>query len=152
MYTRQEASKIRQEFWTAFGRYMQPVLSSEGQKINWINYKTGAKHIAFRMNAGSGAVIAIEISHPDLQQQNEYFERFMPWRKLFEEMVGNDWTWQQGFTDEHGKVVSRIYTTLEGVHLFNKADWPVLISFFKPRMIALDAFWNEVKPAFDVWQ
>jgi len=40
MFKRQEASRLREEFWTTFGRYMRPVLSTEGIKINWINYKT----------------------------------------------------------------------------------------------------------------
>ena len=53
MYSKHEASQLRQEFWTPFGRYMQPVLSSEGERVNWINYKTGAKHIYFRMDAGT---------------------------------------------------------------------------------------------------
>jgi hypothetical protein len=33
MYTKQETSKQRQEFWTAFGRYMKPVLSADGEEI-----------------------------------------------------------------------------------------------------------------------
>ncbi|MGN6618356.1 MAG: DUF4268 domain-containing protein, partial [Ilyomonas sp.] len=51
MYSKQEASQLRQEFWTVFGQYMLPVLSSEGMKISWTNYKTGEKNIYFRMNA-----------------------------------------------------------------------------------------------------
>ena len=51
MYSRQEASILKQEFWTSFGLYMNPVLSSEGEKINWVNYKTGEKGIRFKMHA-----------------------------------------------------------------------------------------------------
>ena len=41
MYSKQELSRIREEFWTSFGRYMQPILSADGEKVNWVNYKTG---------------------------------------------------------------------------------------------------------------
>jgi hypothetical protein len=44
--------------------------------------------------------------------------------------------------------VSRIYTAAEGVNIYRKEDWPAIISFFKPRIIALDAFWTEVKEGF----
>lgn len=65
MYSKQEASKLKQQFWTSFGLYMQPVPSANGEKVNWINYKTGIRHVSFRMNAGDHADISIELSHPD---------------------------------------------------------------------------------------
>ena len=51
MYSKKEISLTRQEFWTAFGQYMAPIPSAGGEKINWINYKTGVKHIYFKMEA-----------------------------------------------------------------------------------------------------
>ena len=32
MFSKQEASQLRKEFWTAFGQYMKPVLSADGGK------------------------------------------------------------------------------------------------------------------------
>ncbi len=151
MYSKRQASQVRQEFWTAFGKYMQPILSSEGEKINWVNYKTGAKHIYFRMDAAKGASIAIEITHTDAQLQNEYFQRFLQLRSLFNEIISEKWNWETNVQDENGRPVSRISTQIDNVNIFNKADWPTLISFFKPRIIALDEFWNQVKHGFDVW-
>ena len=66
MYSKQEASQLRQAFWTAFGQYMLPVPSGEGEKVNWTNYKTGEKDLYFRMNADNKqATIAIELTHKD---------------------------------------------------------------------------------------
>ncbi|MFA6277828.1 MAG: DUF4268 domain-containing protein, partial [Pedobacter sp.] len=65
MYSKEEASKTRQQFWITFGKYMKPILSAEGLPINWINYKTGIKNIYFRMDAEQHkAIISIEITHP----------------------------------------------------------------------------------------
>jgi len=50
MFSKKEASQLRKKFWMIFGQYMSPVLSSEGEKINWINYKTGVKGLQFKMN------------------------------------------------------------------------------------------------------
>ena len=150
MYSRQEASQLRQLFWTSFGQYMLPVLSSEGEKVNWINYKTGEKNISFRMHADNKtATIGIEISHKDAGIQQLYFHQFEELRKVFEASVGHDWNWQLHHYDENGKMVSRIYTEKTGVSIFKKEDWPELISFFKPRIIALDEFWSQVKYSFE---
>ncbi|MGN6617544.1 MAG: DUF4268 domain-containing protein [Ilyomonas sp.] len=51
--------------------------------------------------------------------------------------------------DDHGNIISRIYTEIKNVNIFNKNDWPQLISFFKKNMIALDEFWNNVKAIFE---
>ena len=47
MYTKQEAAQLRKEFWTAFGQYMKPVPTEDGEKVNWINYKTGGQAHSF---------------------------------------------------------------------------------------------------------
>jgi hypothetical protein len=59
------------------------------------------------------------------------------------------WSWKLHDYDEHGRIVSRIYKQESGVSIFQKNDWPVLISFFKPRIIALDEFWSSMKYAFE---
>jgi hypothetical protein len=150
MYSKQEAAKLKEEFWTAFGQYMAPVTSAEGEKINWINYKTGEKNIQFRMQADNKkASIAIEISHTDQGIQHLYFEQFLQLKKIFQSIMEEEWLWTQQVTNEHGKTISRIYNEITGVSIFKKEDWPRLISFFKPRIISLDEFWSNVKYSFE---
>jgi hypothetical protein len=150
MYSKQEASQLRHEFWTAFGQYMSPVLSSEGEKINWMNYKTGEKDIYFRMNADNKkASIAIELTHKDEDIQALYFEQFDQLKKLLHNSLQEEWTWLLHIRNEHGKVISRIFTEIENISVFKKEDWPLLISFFKPRIIALDEFWSTAKYVFE---
>jgi hypothetical protein len=150
MYSRQQASQLRQEFWTSFGQYMSPVLSAEGEKINWTNYKTGEKDIYFKMHADNKtASIAIELTHKDAGIQQLYFEQFEELKKILESTLEEGWTWQLHTHNGNGKLLSRIYTELDGVSIFKKEDWPLLISFFKPRIIALDEFWSSVKFGFE---
>lgn len=150
MYTREQASKLRQAFWTAFGQYMSPVLSAEGMPTNWINYKTGLKNVYFRMQADKKlATIGIEMTQPDSEIQQMFFEQFEALKEMLHEAVGEEWIWDLHTYDENGKVISRIYTELRGGSVFKQDDWPALISFFKPRIIALDAFWNDAKYSFD---
>jgi hypothetical protein len=150
MYSKQEAAKLKEEFWTAFGQYMAPILSAEGEKINWINYKTGEKHIQFRMQSDNKkASIGIELSHIDPDIQQLYFEQFVQLKKIFQSIVEEEWLWVQQVANDHGKIISRIYTEINGVSIFKKNDWPKLISFFKPRIILLDEFWSNVKYSFE---
>lgn len=150
MYTKDEASKLRQEFWTTFGLYISPQLSAEGLRVNWINYKTGFKYVYFKMEADKKiATISIELSHPDTGVQELFFEQFLAFKNILHTTTGEEWTWELHHQDNNGKITSRIYQQLTGASIFNKNDWPALISFFKPRIIALDEFWFDVKDGFE---
>jgi len=150
MYSKEQASQIRQSFWTTFGQYISPQPSAEGLKINWVNYKTGIKYINFRMQAENRtASIAIELSHPDTGIQELFFEQFEELKIVLNDALNEEWEWELHGRDEYGKIVSRIYKTLQNASVFDKADWPALISFFKPRIIALDEFWSDAKYSFD---
>jgi hypothetical protein len=151
MYSKEQASQLRQAFWTAFGQYMGPVLSAEGLRTNWVNYKTGVKHIFFRMQADNKhASISIEITHPDKELQQLFFEQFATYKNVLHNTLNEDWEWQLHATDEYGKTISRISTEIAHVSIYQKEDWPKLISFFKPHIIALDEFWSDAKYTFEV--
>ncbi len=81
MYSKEEASKLRQQFWITFGKYMKPILSADGLPTNWVNYKTGVKHIFFKMDATQKqAVIAIDITHSDEATRTLFFEHFVAFK------------------------------------------------------------------------
>ena len=150
MYSKAEITQLRQAFWTAFGQYMAPVPSAEGDTTNWINYKTGVKNVYFRMQADNRrASIAIELTHPDAGIRELFFEQFREVKIVLHEALGEDWTWDLAATDAHGQPLARIYRELRPVNLFDQNDWSALISFFKPRMIALDAFWADAQWSFE---
>lgn len=150
MYSRAESAKVRKDFWTTFGQYMKPIPNAEGFRTNWQNYKTGVKNIFFRMKAERGfASIGIELNHKDEEMQELVFFQFKEFQKLLEAELGETWDWELHEFDESGKVISRIQIVLADVNVMEKEDWPAIISFLKPRIIALDAFWSNFKPAFE---
>ena len=150
MFSRREKSLLRKNFWTQLGQYMRPVLNAEDKEINWLNYKTGARHIYFRLDATENhAIVAIELRHPETSQQKFYFEKFRKFESLLHQTTGEKWQWEIHAADEDGQPVSRIRTQLNGVTVFNNSDWQVIISFFKPRIIALDRFWSLIKDEFE---
>lgn len=150
MWSRAETAQLKQAFWTAFGQYMAPVLSADGEKVSWLNYKTGEKHVFFRMKAeGNCAEVAIEITHNDVGIRQLYYEQFQQVKSFLPDLSGNEWHWQPEATDDYGKPVSRIFVSIEGASVFRKEDWPTLISFFKAGITTLDGFWSNVKYSFE---
>jgi len=150
MYSKEEASKIRQQFWITFGKYMKPIPAADGLPINWINYKTGVKNIFFKMNADQKhTTIAIEITAVDEIIRSIYFEQFEAFKMLLNDALGEEWDWEANTVNEFGAPLSRISKTINGSSIFSQENWPTLISFLKPRIIALDQFWNDVKPVFE---
>jgi Domain of unknown function (DUF4268) len=150
MYTREQASHLRHEFWTTLGKYMSPVPSVEGLRINWINYHTRVRDVYFRMDAGTkDATIAITLEHDDTGIRELYFEQFLQLQDLLHHTLEEEWIWEKNSLLPDGREISRIRKTVSGVSVFNKDQWPDLISFFKPRIIALDSFWENGRWAFE---
>jgi hypothetical protein len=150
MYSKQEASQLRKKFWTQFGQYMRPLSGAGGERVNWLNYKTGVRHIYFRMDADNKqASVSIELRQPDATMQQYYFDKFMELKPVLEQTMGEKWDWELFATDDDKRQVSRIGKKLNGVNVFNESDWPAIISFLKPGMLALDTFWDLVKEGFE---
>ena len=95
------------------------------------------------------ASIGIELGHADEELQELYFEQFAQFRKMLEATVGEVWDWKLLDENEFGQPVSRIEKVLTNVNVMNPDDWSAIISFLKPRIIALDEFWENVKPGFE---
>ncbi len=150
MYTRQEASAIREKFWISFGKYMAPVPSAVGLKANWINYRTGIKSISFKMDVTSReAYIAVEVFNKDSSLAEQYYKAFEVLKSSFEEAVNEKWEWQEDHTNDIGNHISRIFIVKKNVNVFIEKDWPEIISFFKTRIMALDRFWNGYRGLFE---
>ncbi|MES2649595.1 MAG: DUF4268 domain-containing protein [Bacteroidota bacterium] len=150
MYSKQQASLLKQSFWTAFGKYMAPVPSADGNKINWINYKTGVKHIFFRMQATEiNAGISIVLANPDTAIQQADYNKLLSLRVLLEEELQEKWQWQQEIKDEYGKIYSVASKNIVDVNVLDESTWPAIISFLKPGIIALDNFWYHAKAYFE---
>ncbi|MDM1293211.1 DUF4268 domain-containing protein [Sphingobacterium sp. N143] len=153
MYSREEEKQLKQLFWTKFGQFMALHLSADGDKVNWINYKTGIKHLYFKMDADKKqARIAVIWSHPDAGIRALMAEQFLQYKVILTDILGEEWGWDMEASDAYGKPICQIYQTLDGYSIFKEADWGELISFFKPRMIALDEFWSTAKYAFDIFK
>lgn len=150
MYSKNEAALLKKEFWTAFGIYLKPLANAEGVTINWVNYKTGVKHIYFRTDVSQKeASVAIELVHSHKDERLEVYEKLVALKAVFKDSVPGKWFWQKEVYDELGAPISRVIIIRENVNIFNKEDWPQIISFLKKHLLGLDAFWALVKEGFE---
>ncbi len=98
------------------------------------------------------AFIAISITDPDAGIQELIFEQFLSFKNILHSSLNEEWEWQLHTRDENYKTVSRIVKFLPGASIYRQEDWPALISFFKPRIIALDEFWSDAQYSFDLFK
>jgi len=149
MFSKEQASALRMEFWNLFGQSLKGKMSAEGMRINWINYKTGVKDVYFRMNAESKrATIGIQITHQDLGLQELFYQQFLEAKSPLENTLGEKWIWEEAISTPEGKIISQIYTVLEDRSIFNQKHWPEIMKFLKPRIIKLDEFWSVAGDVF----
>jgi uncharacterized protein DUF4268 len=142
--------KIKEEFWTTFGKYMALHLSASGQKINWINYKTGVKHVHFKIMTDDTAVsLIIELSNPDTFLRTRVYQQLVNDHALLEEYTGSNWQWHIDAGVRGRATVSQLKQKLDGVNVFRRSDWPAMISFLKPLLLGVDRFWNEQRDLYE---
>lgn len=150
MYSKQEETFLRKQFWTSLGQYLAPVPSAGGSKINWINYKTGIRFINFKMDVVKDhAYIGIEILHNNPAIQKLYFDHFKTLQMDIEKLLSEKWVWEENVHID-GKNISRIYQTMRHINIYKQTDWPQIITFLKVRIIALDTFWAGHKEIFEM--
>lgn len=146
MYSAQESAAVKEEFWTKLGQYLAPIPSAGGEKINWINYKTGVKAIRFKMDAlQKDAFVSVDIV-AEASLRIKLFAMF----KQFENEFPEGYEWAEYCEDEQGRVLSRLFLEIEKVSVFRKTDWPELIQFFKAQVLAWDVFWQAHKDFFEM--
>jgi Domain of unknown function (DUF4268) len=149
VFSKEEAKRLRIDFWTAFGVYMRQHLSYMGPKQKWVNYHTGVKGIFFRLEADARLVqVAITLEHDDAGLRSLFFEQFAEMRRYLERETDLDWTWEDACMNADGKPIARISRSMAGVSLYNRADWATMFAFLEAGIVPLDRVWAECSEVF----
>lgn len=150
MYSKEESAKIRSAFWTTFGKYMHPVPSASGQAVNWINYKTGVKKIRFQLeveNNQAGVSVVLMESNPELIEK--MFDVLKMMKEDMNKNQSTEWLVDQKYW-KGDKCYKRIFIYHQNVNMYNKQQWPEIISFLKTSMIQLDNAWINYQPVLEM--
>lgn len=134
MFSKQEAQRIKKEFWTAFGKSFPR---------KWLLYDTKIKDFAFKFYADQKkAEVSLDIEMADELFRNAYYEKIEALETLLGESLG-DFSKDEFYTLQNGKVIARIWVELPGVSVYNKDTWQKIFEFFVEKMTAFEVFFYE---------
>ena len=144
MYSKSEAAEIRKNFWMAFDTYSRKHL---GPKRKWILYNTGIKDFVMKFEINRQfARVMIAFENKDENKRFDNFLKLKEYELLYIDILGEDWIWDEHFTNDSGKIVCALYKQINDVNVYRKNDWGIIFEFFALNMLKLEQTFEEVKP------
>lgn len=134
MFSKEEAAKIKKDFWVAFGKSFPR---------KWLLYDTKIKDFSFKFSADKKkAEVSLDIEMKDEIFRNAYYEKIWSLEDMLKDYVG-DFHKDEFYTLDNGKVISRIWVEKVGVSIFNKDSWREIFEFFVEKMDGFERFYYD---------
>lgn len=142
MFSKEESRKIRQEFWTSFGKSFPR---------KWLLYNTKIKGFSFKFHFDTKtALVALDIE-TDLENRIRLWEKLIAFRSILKSEFLPEVIFEEAYVLENGKEISRVYVKLDDkVSIHNKNTWSNTMTFFNETMIKFETFFEAYKETFDV--
>ncbi len=135
MYSKEEALRIKKEFWIAF---------AEAYPRKWLLYDTKIKDVTFKFYIDNKkAQVLLDIEPKEEEKRKIYFEKIESLKTILLEAYLPEAILERNFYLESGKVISRIWVEKLGVSLNNRASWPAIFEFFNAMMEQFEYFFYE---------
>ena len=135
MYSKEEAQRLKREFWIDF---------AEKYPRKWVLYDTKIKDFSFKFFVDNKkAQVIIDIEHRNDDTRNIYFGKLESLKNILEDEFVKDLVFEKNFTLENGKTISRIWVEKTGVSVSNKMYWDEIFDFLNEKMHALEMFFLE---------
>ena len=149
MYDKDTVKNTKTEFYTSFGKFMGKHRSAHGNKVKWVNYNTGIKHLYLRLETDKkSARICIDLQHKDDDIRELFYEQFKALKTVFHEIMETEWVWVEKHINETGFNQCRIYIEIDEFNIFDKTTWKKAFKFYKNYLLKFDSFWVEFKDLF----
>ena len=135
MYTKEEAQRLKREFWISF---------AEKYPRKWILYDTKIKDFSFKFFVDNKkAQVLIDIEMRDAEKRKSYFEKLESLKVILEEEYIQDLVFESKYTLESEKTISRIWVEKLQVSVSNRQYWDEIFDFFNEKMNKLERFYLE---------
>jgi len=135
MFSKEEAQRIKKEFWIAF---------AEAYPRKWLLYNTKIKDFSFKFYVDNKkAQVLLEIEPKDEEKRMLFYEKIVSLRSILLEEYLKDVVFERDFYLESGKNVSRIWVEKNGISINNRTTWPEIFAFFNENMDAFERFFYE---------
>jgi len=146
MFSKEEAKKLREEFWDQFKHMSGDRRARKKLPGNWMLDQTGIKALNLRFHVDREVVqVGIDLETRNMDKRIELYEKLESLKKLLEEAMESPLIWELEYIRENGKSVSRIYLQMEGVDIYKRDTWTEAHKFMYTNMIKLEAFFQEYR-------
>jgi hypothetical protein len=135
MYSKEEALRIKKDFWIAF---------AEAYPRKWLLYDTKIKDVTFKFFVDNKkAQVLLDIEPKDEEKRKIYYEKIESLKTILHEDYLPEAIFERNFYLESGKIISRIWVEKSGVSLNNKNNWQTIFDFFNETMSQFEYFFYE---------
>lgn len=146
MYTREELKSIRTAFWNDFKSYMSKHKSSNGRRMNWLNYPSEVPFIFIRLDADAkGARFLFDIQAKDEGVRAIIWEQMYELKNVLEAEMGTEGVWQENCSSPAVAQFNRISWERNDLNFFNPDDKKAIFAFFEDRLVHFDVFYQDFK-------
>ena len=135
MFSREESKKIRQEFWTSFGKEFPH---------KWLLYNTKMKEIQLKFTFSRKiAQVSLDILDENEMIRAYYFEKMQSLENVLKSEYLPEATLEEFYELPEGKIISRVYVEMHNVSIHNRKDWPEVKKFLASNMLQLEEFFKD---------
>ncbi|MBC7525122.1 MAG: DUF4268 domain-containing protein [Flavobacterium sp.] len=135
MYSREELSHIKKDFWIEF--------SKEFPK-KWMLYDTKIKNVSFKFYVDNKmAQVQLDIEPNSEEKRKLYFEKLQSLKTILIDEYLPEAIFTQNYTLPTAKNISRIYVEKLHVSLHDKNSWFEIFDFFYKSMSSFELFFYE---------
>lgn len=138
MFSKEESARMRQEFWTSFGKSFPR---------KWILYNTKIKGFSFKFHFDTKKAMVLVVIEGNLEHRIRYFEKMQSLENLLMD-YWEDAVFSDSFELENGKEISCVFVEKYGVSIHNKSTWQETMNFLHEKMLKLEEFWLEYDDFF----
>ncbi len=135
MFSKEEAKKLREDFWIEFG---------EIYPRKWLLHYTKIKEVSLKFTfTNKIAQVALVADSDDALIQEYYFEKFWSLENILKTEYLPNVIREADYFDEFKKHSSRVYVQLDNVNIYNRKCWEEVQDFFYDSMTKMELFFYE---------
>ncbi|WP_395042982.1 DUF4268 domain-containing protein [Flavobacterium sp.] len=137
MYSKEDALKIKREFWIEFAAQYPR---------KWIMYTTDIKDFSFKFYTDNKNIkVILDIENKEEEKRKIYFEKIESLKTILETDYIKDLVFEKNHQLENGKIISRIWIEKNNISMNNRNNWVEIFSFFNEKMDLFEQFFLEYK-------
>lgn len=136
MFSKEDSTKLRKEFWTSFGKSFPR---------KWLLYNTKIKGLSFKFQADrKKASVCLDFDHPDEIANELLYDQLISLNKVLISEYLPEVIYDSQFELESHKIIRRIYVPFnKKFSIHNKDTWLECYEFFVEKMTKFELFFYE---------